>query len=212
MKSKAFQRELALGAVFVAVVSVAIIAVAVVLSGDAADGAARRASFGPSPTAQRVPTVELTPFAFRTVAVLAPFSDPVTFDGSGNPVTSRVQLLEGQVVLKMRHRGTSMFVVRLLPESGAATVSISTIGSYTGARLHRVRKDGGPGLAPGLHRLEITADGPWRIELRPTEWDASEPAPYNRYEGADDLLDLVTEPAETQTPESSEECSPQLHC
>ena len=212
-RPKAFQRELALGSLFVLVVSAAVIVAAVSLSGGREEDAAQRPGARPSPTAQRAASDQADQDQSVAAFMLAPTSGPVLFRGSGDHLTPIVHLLEGQVVLKMRHRGMSTFIVRLLSPDGASTVSVDTVGSYSGARLHRVRRgDGRRGLSPGPRRIEVTADGSWEVELRPAQWDAPGSGPPDRYGTAGDLPDLIEEPDEMVTPDSEEDCLPQLHC
>ena len=91
------------------------------------------------------------------------------FEGNGDGVTPEIDLQEGVVVLKAEHQGASNFDVNLLVEEGESTLSVEAVGSYAGERAHQVR--------PGPLRLEVKADGPWRIEVSQPQWEGGQEPP-----------------------------------
>ena len=74
-------------------------------------------------------------------------------------------LAQGIVSLEAQHSGSSNFVVKLFGSNSQDELTINEIGEYSGERAHAVDADALFGLKPGEHNLEITADGPWTINV-----------------------------------------------
>ena len=116
---------------------------------------------GRQPAAAAPPASE--PTSPQTAAVLG------VFEGSGDGVTPEIDLQEGVVVLKAEHQGASNFDVNLLVEEGESTLSVEAVGSYAGERAHQV--------SAGRLRIEVKADGPWKIEVSQPQWEGGQEPP-----------------------------------
>lgn len=89
---------------------------------------------------------------------------PQIFSGEEDTVTEPFKLDEGLAKFKMNHDGSSNFIVTLYDKEGERVDSlVNEIGSYQGSTSVSVT---GQILeaSPGIHYLEIQADGNWEIE------------------------------------------------
>lgn len=87
-----------------------------------------------------------------------PEPEPITFSGRGDHATEAFELESGLVRLQAEHQGSSNFAVKLLDGSGGLQeLPVNEIGSYSGSRAFSVRS--------GTYLLDITASGPWTIEI-----------------------------------------------
>ena len=137
-----------------ALVVLGIVLVACQSSGEEEESASQPAAAAP-------PASE--PTSPQTAAVLG------VFEGNGDGVTPEIDLQEGVVVLKAEHQGASNFVVNLLVEEGESTLSVEAVGSYAGERAHQV--------SAGRLRIEVKADGPWKIEVSQPQWEGGQEPP-----------------------------------
>ncbi len=138
-------------------------------------------------------------------------SEPQVFEGEGSAFTNRFDISDGVLYLTATHEGSSEFAVQILTDwhlqSQSATgalhsgtgsprgsvASIDTSGGYDGIRAHQVSPAQLFGLTPGTYLMQVTADGPWRIELTQPVWDAGDTPPFNWSGSGDDVkgpLDL----------------------
>ena len=69
------------------------------------------------------------------------------------------------MVFAVTHSGEGGFSVVITGESGDELASIVTVGEYVGLRGHSVDLGNPTGLLPGVHRIQILADGPWTIKI-----------------------------------------------
>lgn len=91
---------------------------------------------------------------------------PITFEGNGDYLSPEFEAFQGVIVLQSSHSGSDNFIVQILSaDGGLAALSVNTIGDYSGTRLHTVDDRGIFGLTPGMHRVEVSADGPWEIKI-----------------------------------------------
>lgn len=91
---------------------------------------------------------------------------PWTFSGNGADVSSPFLLESGMgaVKYKMHHVGSSNFQIWLFHVSGDyEELLVNEIGNYDGSTLHSV--GGILGSEPGIHYLDIEADGNWQVEI-----------------------------------------------
>ena len=105
-----------------------------------------------------------------------PEPEPIEFSGQGDDVSPKFTLEEGITVITMTHSGSSNFQLELLDDDGE-TVDwlVNEIGSFDGCKAIGVREDSWIGAKPGIHLLDITADGNWTVQIeqpRPTSADA----------------------------------------
>ena len=138
----------------------------------------------------RQPEVPIQGLALLEVpsATSTPMAELVAFVGRGDNLTSNVRLQEGLTVLNIQHNGTTAFVVELVGESGSSVLSVDTEGRYVGTRAHQVSAQHTRGLAPGLHRISITADGPWTIDVAQPVWDTASSPPVDWASKGDDIV------------------------
>lgn len=89
----------------------------------------------------------------------------MSISGKSDSLSDVFYIDEGVLLVDAVHSGRSNFIVRIFPESGDfRTLSISHIGSYSGRRIHAV-SEGPFTINPGAHRVEVMADGEWRLDL-----------------------------------------------
>jgi PKD repeat protein len=91
---------------------------------------------------------------------------PQTFTGSGADVPSPFMLESGMgaVKFKMHHEGSSNFIIWLYHVNGdKEELLVNEIGYYDGSTL--VSVGGWTGSSPGIHYIDVEADGNWRIEI-----------------------------------------------
>jgi len=90
---------------------------------------------------------------------------PQTLTGSGPDVTVPIQLTSGVAVFNMTHSGSSNFIVTLYADDGDYVDSLANeIGAYSGERS--VTVNGGIlSASPGIHWLNVDADGDWTIKI-----------------------------------------------
>ena len=81
------------------------------------------------------------------------------FDGDGTSATKQFKLLDGLCKIKLKHRGESNFIVRLLDEQGkVADLVVNKIGDYDGSQALKIAKT-------GTYIFDVVAGGPWSIEV-----------------------------------------------
>ncbi len=105
-----------------------------------------------------------------------PEPEPIEFSGQGDDVSPKFTLEEGITVITMAHSGSSNFQLELLDDNGE-TIDwlVNEIGSFDGCKAIGVREDNWMGAKPGIHLLDITADGNWTVQIeqpRPTSANA----------------------------------------
>jgi PKD repeat protein len=91
---------------------------------------------------------------------------PQTFTGRGDTVPSPFMIESGKGAIKfnMHHDGSSNFIIWLYHVSGKREeLVVNEIGYYDGSKL--VSVGSWSGASPGIHYLDVTADGNWRVEI-----------------------------------------------
>lgn len=98
-----------------------------------------------------------------------PAPEPTQLSGKGDRATRTFSLEPGLVIWKVEHEGRSNFQVHLLNEQGdEVDLPVNHIGRYTGSQAGHVRH-------AGKHRLQVKADGAWKVTLeQPRPAGASE--------------------------------------
>jgi len=125
----------------------------------------------PSPTYTPLPT--LTPTRVKT-------PEPVTFKGSGSRALPKFGLLSGIAIFEMSHDGTANFIVELMSEAGETVdLLVNTIGSYTGTKAIGVQEGALLGAEPGMHLLNVQADGSWAITIRQPRFSSAPGLPQS---------------------------------
>lgn len=88
-----------------------------------------------------------------------PEPETITLSGTGQQATEPFDLESGLVVFNMEHQGQGNFAVELLDESGEPVdLPANVIGSFNGSSA--------VGVTDGTYLLDITADGPWAINIQ----------------------------------------------
>lgn len=98
-------------------------------------------------------------------------STPVIFKGIGDASTTFVNLSPGLLVLQAEHHGSSNFIVNIVAKSEKTSeLYISSVGAYSGTRVHQVKSENLHGLKPGTHNILIQADGEWKLTMAYPDW------------------------------------------
>ena len=164
----------------VAVVLVAIVVIVVIAAaGNDSDGTQ-------SGTTASLPDSTPTPTP-------SPTAEPIeyTFHGVGDHLTAPFELRDGLLIMELQHEGASNFIVSVLAEDGDQwELSVNMIGDYSGDRVHSIHEGSVWGLEPGMHRLEIEADGAWDITLEQPVFTEGRSLPYE-FHGVGDEVSRV---------------------
>jgi hypothetical protein len=90
---------------------------------------------------------------------------PLTLTGSGPQASTPINLQSGVVLVNMTHTGSSNFAVVLWADNGDyVDLLANEIGVYSGEKA--VTVNGGLfNPSPGIHWLDIDADGSWTIKI-----------------------------------------------
>ena len=125
-----------------------------------------------------------------TTAVPTP--EPISLSGTGDHLSSPFELQQGVMLLHATHNGSRNFAIKVLPEEGdGSELSVNTIGAYEGTPAHPVNSGSYIGLKPGLHRLEIAADGDWNAEITQHFWTQGETIPLSTSGRGDGIIGPV---------------------
>ena len=124
------------------------------------------ADSGPVATATAVPPTPVPP------TPVPPTPEPIGFSGTGDHLSSTFELVQQSfLLLHIDHNGSGNFAIKLLPEEGDGyEFGVDTIGTYEGTLANPINSESDLGLKPGLHRLEVTADGDWNAEIAQHFW------------------------------------------
>lgn len=98
---------------------------------------------------------------------------PITFSGSGNRVTQDFATVSKPLKFHMSHTGAYNFAIWILNASTGEMqeLAVNHIGPYDGSRYFDVD--------PGKHALDITADGPWTVNITQPRPPSGIPTPTN---------------------------------
>lgn len=156
-----------------------------------------------APQAQQPQPLVPPPDTGERIAISA--TEPQVFEGQGSTFTSRFDIVDGILYVKVSHQGSSDFAVQILTDwhlesltktgqlhSGTGSprgsvASIDTIGPYDGVRAHQVSPTQLFGLTPGTYLMQVAADGAWRVELTQPIWDSGDTPPFNWSGSGDDV-------------------------
>ena len=115
----------------------------------------------PSP-ATAVPTATQP----RPTATLAPRQLRTEQEGDGPASLGPFTISAGVLVAFVRSEGEGPFSLTFIGGDQGIVKSIeSSADPYHGDRVHSVFEVNSEGLAPGVYKVEIEADGPWRLRL-----------------------------------------------
>ena len=94
-------------------------------------------------------------------------SEPIVFTGTGDTITESFAVMPGTLRFSAVHEGTGNFAVWIYGPQGSMDLPFNEIGYYEGQHVVSVSRTGdfGIGIYEGAAFLEVTADGPWRIEV-----------------------------------------------
>ena len=125
-------------------------------------------------------TTEVTDTAPAPVPQPIPEPEPIEFSGSGDDVSSKFTLEEGITIITMTHDGDSNFAIELLDNAGnTADLLVNEIGAFGGIKAIGVRNDNIFGAKPGVHLLNITADGNWTVLIKQPRPTTGEALPFD---------------------------------
>ena len=106
--------------------------------------------------------------------------EPIEFSGSGDDVSSKFTLEEGITIITMTHDGDSNFAIELLDNAGnTADLLVNEIGAFGGIKAIGVRNGNIFGAKPGVHLLNITADGNWTVLIKQPRPTTGEALPFD---------------------------------
>ncbi|KXA94527.1 hypothetical protein AKJ65_04145 [candidate division MSBL1 archaeon SCGC-AAA259E19] len=93
-------------------------------------------------------------------------STPQTFSGKGHSVVGPFELEKGTATFEMRHDGSQNFIVELYDKDGNSPIMpiANELGSYEGSKTIGITGELMK-ASPGIHYLDITADGNWEIKV-----------------------------------------------
>ena len=129
----------------------------------------------PSPT----PSPELVPELAPQPEPI-PEPEPIEFSGQGDDVSPKFTLEEGITVITMTHSGDSNFAIELLDNTGGyVALLVNEIGIFDGSEAIGVREDNIIGAKPGIHILNITANGNWTVLIKQPRPTSGETLPLN---------------------------------
>lgn len=119
-------------------------------------------------------------------------SIPVIFKGIGDASTTFINLSPGLLVLQAEHHGSSNFIVNIVAKSEKTSeLYISSLGAYSGTRVHQVKLENPQGLRPGIHNILIQADGEWKFTMAYPDWDVPIPGMFGRSGSGDGVIGPV---------------------
>ena len=91
-------------------------------------------------------------------------SVPATITGNGDDVPEPFEIPSGPVQFTMNHEGASNFIVTLYDANGRyVDLLANEVGAYSGSKS--VSSGGVFGSSPGIHYIDVDADGDWSIEV-----------------------------------------------
>jgi len=134
-----------------------------------------------SPTGQPTTSEEPEPTSPPTTILQPiPEPEPIEFSGQGDDVSSKFMLEEGITTITMTHNGDSNYAIELLDDTGGLVeLLVNEIGSFDGSVAIGVIEDNIIGAKPGIHVLNITADGNWTVLIEQPRPTSGEILPIN---------------------------------
>jgi hypothetical protein len=109
-----------------------------------------------------------------------PEPEPIEFTGQGDDVSSEFTLGEGITIITMTHDGESNFAIQLFDDTGGLVdLLVNEIGVFDGSVAIGVIEDNIIGAEPGIHVLDITADGNWTVLIKQPRPTNGETLPLN---------------------------------
>ena len=102
----------------------------------------------------------------RPTITPAPRQLTVELEGDGPEVLGPFAMGAGVLIAFVRYEGESPFSMTFLGgEKGIVKSIESSPGPYQGERVHSVFEGNNEGLLPGDYKVEIEANGPWRLRM-----------------------------------------------
>lgn len=99
--------------------------------------------------------------------------DTIQLSGSGQEATERFSLESGLAIFKMTHSGQANFIVTLLDSNGERVGSlVNEIGPFDGSKAEKIP-------AAGEYILDVTASGPWTIDIKQPQPDTAPSIPQS---------------------------------
>jgi hypothetical protein len=134
-----------------------------------------------SPAEQPTPSEEPEPTSPPdTIPQPTPEPEPIEFSGQGDDVSSKFTLEEGITIITMTHDGESNFAIQLFDDTGGLVgLLVNEIGAFHGSTAIGVIEDNIIGAEPGIHVLDITADGNWTVLIKQPRPTSGETLPLN---------------------------------
>ena len=87
------------------------------------------------------------------------YPDPIKLEGKGDKSTDTFTLIQGFATIKLEHKGSRNFAVKLYKEDGEPIkLLVNEIGRYKGETLASIDTE-------GKYYLEITASGSWKATI-----------------------------------------------
>lgn len=106
-------------------------------------------------------TAAVTSAVTTTVSTVATSSTPIRITGNGDDVIAFSASGTALRVFSMQHTGDSNFAIWLIDDQGNnEDLLVNEIGSYSGKKSAK--------LTSGDYSLDVTADGPWAVEISPS--------------------------------------------
>ncbi len=102
----------------------------------------------------------------RPTITPAPRQLTVELEGDGPEVLGSFAMGAGVLIAFVRYEGEGPFSMTFIGgEKGIVKSIESSPGPYRGERVHSVFEGNSEGLLPGDYKVEIEADGPWRLRM-----------------------------------------------
>ena len=125
------------------------------------------------------------------MAASAPVPTPppgvTRYEGTASQRVGPYSASQGLLLIDGTYSGSSNFIVSVEDSDGVSDLSVNTIGAYTGVRGHQVGSDF-LDLAPGNMFFDVTASGPWRLDVSNPSWTAGSGPPVNSSGSGDTVI------------------------
>jgi hypothetical protein len=114
------------------------------------------------------PTQTVTP-----VPTPVPTASPIDLTGTGQQASQKFHLTSGLAIFNMKHSGESNFAIWLLDSNGnKVDLMVNEIGSFDGSKAEHI-------TTAGDYVLDITADGPWTVEVQQPIYTSADNVPIS---------------------------------
>jgi hypothetical protein len=117
--------------------------------------------------------VESSPSVSAGESSTVPEPAPISFSGVGQEASQKFTLTEGLSIFTMKHSGASNFAIWLMDSNGQnVDLLVNVIGDFDGAKAVGISK-------PGDYLLDISADGPWTIDISQPRPQTAQSVPFS---------------------------------